>query len=169
MQSGSQSPQSLSDLQGIHQELEALFYLHQVALLKSDYSSAKALLKEYEENLLMHMKEEEDILLPLYRDRAEPVRGGDAETFTGEHKKIVEWLNRLRLRLFRVTPVSPDLRAVIALWDDEASFKKCVEHHALREDRIFYPEIERLVTEEEKKHLLRLMTFNLEQKPVVRP
>ena len=46
--------------------------------------------------------------------------------------------------------------------DDEAHFKKYMEHHALREDRIFYPEVERVTTPEEKLGLARLLTFSLE-------
>ena len=58
---------------------------------------------------------------------------------------------------------------MIALFDDEAHFKKYVEHHTLREDRVLYPEVERTVTEKEKAAIMRLMTFalpsSMEEKP----
>jgi iron-sulfur cluster repair protein YtfE (RIC family) len=157
-------PKSLLDLNRIHLELEEMFCRHQVALLKADYPAAKSLLKDFEENLLNHMKEEEDILLPLYRQRAGQVRGGDADIFVLEHKKIVEWLGRLKLRLSRLNPPEVDMKNLIALLDDEAHFKKYTEHHTLRENRIFYPEIERILDEKEKGHLLRLLTFSPEEK-----
>ena len=154
--------QSFTELRQIHQEIEDVFFRHQEALLKGDYPIAKELLKGYEEFLLHHMKEEEEILLPLYRQRAGQMRGGDAEVFVLEHKKIVEWLGRLKMRLSRLWPVPVDKKEVIALLDDEAQFKKFMEHHSLREDRIFYPELDRIVTEAERTHLLRLLTFSLE-------
>ena len=154
--------QSLLEMKQMHHEIEDVFYCHQEALLKADYPAAKNLLRKYEEILLHHMREEEDILLPLYRQRAGQMRGGDAEVFVLEHKKIVEWLGRLKLRLGRLGPLSIDTRDVIALLDDEAQFKKFMEHHSLREDRIFYPELDRIVTEKEKSQLLRLLTFSLE-------
>ncbi len=156
--------ESLLELNQIHRELEEIFCRHQVAVLKTDFACARTLLKTYEEGLSDHMKEEEEILLPLYQERAAHLRGGDAEIFTTEHKKIGEWLNRLKMRLHRIVPSVPDFKAVIALLDDESHFKKFIEHHSLREDRIFYPEIERVVKESEKEHLLRLLTFELGEK-----
>ena len=158
-------PKSLLELNEIHREIEEIFYRHQAALLKADYTAAKNLLKEFEEVVLNHMNEEEDILLPLYRERAGNIQGGDADIFVLEHKKIVEWLGRLNLRLSRLNPPNVDTKNLIALLDDEAHFKKFIEHHTLRENRIFYPEIERIVNEKEKGHLLRLLTFSPEEKP----
>jgi iron-sulfur cluster repair protein YtfE (RIC family) len=154
---------SLIDLNQIHRELEELFFLHQAAILGSDYPAAKALFQDFEDGLLAHMREEEEILLPLYRQRAKPVRGGDSDFFTQEHGKIVEWLGRLTLRLSRLNPPKPKTVDVLALLDDEAQFKKYMEHHTLREDRILYPEVDRIVEEKEKAHLLRLLTFTLEE------
>lgn len=162
-------PHCLLEVNQIHRELEDLFTRHQMALLRADYGAARNLLEAYEEGLFTHMKEEEEILVPLYQSRTAHLRGGDAEIFTLEHKKIVEWLNRLKMRLHRIVPSVPDLKAVIALLDDESQFKKFIEHHSLREDRIFYPEIEKVVDEKEKTHLLRLLTFNLGEKAPIDP
>jgi iron-sulfur cluster repair protein YtfE (RIC family) len=153
------TPQTLLELNQIHRELDCLFFIHQVAVLKCDCVKARNSLNAYEEALLHHMKEEDEILLPLYQQRAVSIRGGDSEIFSLEHKKISEWLGRLKMRLSRLVPPEPDYREVIALLDDEAQYKKYMEHHSLREDRIFYPEVERVVDAKEKKQLLRLLTF----------
>ena len=99
--------------------------------------------------------------MPIYRDRAGQLRGGGYEVFAGEHLRLVEWLNRLKLRLKRIYPAGEDDRGLLALLDDEAHYKKFLEHHTLREDRILYPEVERVLTDSEKKGLLRLLTFTL--------
>jgi iron-sulfur cluster repair protein YtfE (RIC family) len=160
-------PQSktLLDLNHIHHQLDELFLQHQVALLKGDYVQAKNILKTFEEALFNHIKEEEEILLPLYRQRTAQIRGDDAEIFSAEHKKITEWMNRLKLRASRLSRSDSNWKEIIALLDDEAQFKKYMEHHTVREDRIFYPEVDRVVDEKEKAHLMRLLTFSIEENP----
>lgn len=154
-------PNSLLDLNNIHRELEELFFRHQEAVLKADAVLARTLLQTHEEALRSHLKEEEEILLPLYRERVTPIRGGDPELFTQEHQKIDEWLNRLKLRLSRLD-IMAALKDVIALLDDEAHYKKFMEHHSLREERILYPELERVIQEDEKSALCRLLTFSVD-------
>ncbi len=155
--------ENISDLNQIHREIDDIFFWHQSALLKNDLTAAKNLLTDYENIIMNHMREEEDVLLPLYRERAGQIRGGDWEIFFLEHKKILEWLNRLKLRLSRLNPPLVDTRDLLALLDDEGRFKQYLEHHSLREDRIFYPEIDRVLDEEEKKNLIKLLTFTLEE------
>jgi hypothetical protein len=151
----SQPTKSLLELNKLHQELDQLFFEHQVALLKGDFSHSRTMLKSFEKALLQH------ILLPLYRQRAEQIQGGDAEIFSGEHVKITEWINRINLRVSRLNRSDANWKEIISLIDDEAQFKKYMEHHSVREDRIFYPEVDRVVDEKEKEQVLRLLTFTL--------
>jgi len=152
---------SLSDLNQVHQELDDLFFRHQVAVLQCDGPKARDLLAAFERGSAVHMREENEILLPLYRERAASIRGGDTAVFLGEHDKMAEWLGRLKLRLARFPPAGPLPKDVLELLDDEAHFKKFLEHHTLREDRILYPELERVTTSSEKTGLMRLLTFSL--------
>ncbi len=55
-----------------------------------------------------------------------------------------------------------DPKDAIALLDDEAHFKKFMEHHSLREDRILYPELERMTSKKEKAALCRLLSFSVD-------
>ncbi|HET9869520.1 MAG TPA: hemerythrin domain-containing protein, partial [bacterium] len=154
---------SLKNLSRIHRELGGLFHRHQEALLSGDLARARALFQDYEAALRSHTREEDEVLIPLYRERAlPPPRGGSPEYFTGEHQKINEWLGRLRLRLSRLTGGAKGSRALLALLDDEAFFKRYLEHHSLREDRVFYPVLDRLLTPRERTGLARLLSFTLE-------
>ncbi len=155
--------QTLADLNQVHRQLDQLFYQHQVAVLKNDIALAAKLLFKFEKALYYHIREEDEILMPLYREQASSIRGGDPDIFAGEHKKITEWLNRLNLRLERTSSPAPDLKALLALLDDEAQFKKYMEHHTLREDRVFYPELDRVVGDKNRDPLLRLLTFSLDE------
>lgn len=157
------SPHNILDLNRIHHDLEELFYFHQLSLLEADLNTAKAFLKKYEDVLLNHMEEEEEILLPIYRKRAVPERGGDADIFIQEHKKIIEWLGRLRLRFSRLDIHGKDKKNLILLLDDEAHFKKYVGHHSQREEHILYPALGRVIDEKETADLLRLLTFSSEE------
>jgi len=150
-------------LNRIHRQLGELFFRHQEALLDGDLPRAQALWKDYEAALVAHLDEEDQILFPLYRDRVvPPPRGGAPDNFTGEHQKIREWLGRLKLRLSRLGSAKSKNRERLALLDDEAFFKKFLQHHALREDRIFYPALDRVVSDREKAALARLLSFKLE-------
>jgi iron-sulfur cluster repair protein YtfE (RIC family) len=157
------APQNLLELNHIHQQMDDLFEKHQVAILKGEYTQAKAMLKVFEGALMNHMKEEDEILLPLYRQRAAQIRGGDADVFSEEHKKITEWMSRLNLRSSRLSRSDSNWKEIIALLDDEAQFKKYMEHHSVREDRIFYPEVDRVVDDKEKAQLFRLLTFSIDE------
>ena len=134
-----------------------------MALLKGDFSRSRVMLKSFEKALLQHMKEEDEILLPLYRQRADQIQGGDAEIFSGEHVKITEWINRINLRASRLSRSDTNWKEIISLFDDEAQFKKYMEHHSIREDRVLLPEVDRVVEGREKEQVMRLLTFTLEE------
>jgi hemerythrin-like domain-containing protein len=151
----------ISDLNHLHREIGDRFKQHQESLLNRQYVEAGLLFQVYEKGLLSHIKEEEEILLPLYRERVIPRKGGEPKIFTEENQEIDEWLKRLKLRLSRVTLV-PYPKDIITLLDDEARYKMLMKHHILWEERVFYPELERVTSEEEKSCLCRLLTFSLD-------
>lgn len=156
------SKKGLLDLNHIHQEIDERFEQHRLAILNHRWKETLELYQTFEKALLGHMKEENEILLPIYQERAAAMKGGGSDIFEGEHNKVMEWLGRLRLRLGRIVPALPNFKSVLALLDDEAHFKIFMEHHSLREDRVFYPELERVTSEAEKLALCRLLTFSID-------
>lgn len=141
-------------LRCLHERLEELFLLHQEALLECDLPLARSRFDDYEAALAAHLRLEEERLLPVYR-RAGRIPGGPEEFFTGEHRKLRALLERCRLLLDEALrdPV-PDRRAIIRLFDLEATFKSLTEHHHQREENILFPALDRVTTAVERSELL---------------
>src|SRR5512143_35993 len=89
---------SFLSLLEIHEHLNETFLLHQEALLALDVDLALARLREFERELRAHMRVEEELLLPVYA-RAGRIKGGPIEFYTGEHKKMLEFLARFSEKL----------------------------------------------------------------------
>jgi len=139
---------SFLSLLEVHGALDELFLQHQEALVALDVPRARALLERYERALLAHMRDEDELLLPLY-ERAGAAPRGPAELFSGEHEKIKRQLARFFVRLDELAQaVSP--RGVVALITDQALYKGLMEHHDLRERELLYPTLDRAVPSEER-------------------
>ena len=149
---------SFLSLMKVHEALNELFYLHQEALLVFDIPGALALLTEFEGELREHMRLEEEILLPVY-ERAGRIPGGPVIFFTGEHKRMLEFLQRFHSTLNRLTACDAATlkREIITLFDQQAVFKHLVEHHDMRERNILYPTLDRVTDETEKHDLFALI------------
>lgn len=150
------SSYSFVSLLEVHGQLEELFLQHQEALLALDIPRARALLERYERALIVHMRDEDELLLPLYEQAGEAPRG-PAELFTGEHEKIRRQVTRF-FALVDELALAPTPRGVVALITDQALFKGLMEHHDLRERELLYPTLDRAVPDEgERAQLLARM------------
>jgi hemerythrin-like domain-containing protein len=146
---------SFLSLLDVHGRLEELFLRHQEALLELEVESAAERLQAFERELRAHMRVEEELLLPVYR-RAGQIPGGPVEFFTGEHRKMLEFLARFNTALDQLKERPADLtRRVLKLFDEQATFKNLFLHHDLRERNILFPALDRVTTEEERRELLR--------------
>lgn len=145
---------SFKDVLGLHRELNELFFRHQVSLLDYNFRTAFERLCEYESALLAHMRDEEELLLPLYGERASPARGGRADFFLLEHDKMRRLLTHFREQLPRLYEMPEPSRALIKLLDQETTYKHLVEHHDEREERYLYPALEQVLTEVEGEEIL---------------
>ena len=145
---------SFAKLLKIHECLNELFLLHQESLLRLDLESAAERLRVYERELRAHMRVEEDLLMPVY-ERAGKIAGGPPEFFIGEHRRMLEFLARFAATLDELKGESGDLaRRVIRLFDEEATFKSLCEHHDMRERNIFFPALDRVTDEAERRELI---------------
>jgi hypothetical protein len=140
----------------VHDRLHAAFFRHQSAVLDRDFGRARSRLDDYEAQLLEHMRDEEEALLPIY-EREPPAPNGKVEFFLHEHKLMREALVEMRA-LLAATAAAGDADAVakgmLALFDRQARYKGLAEHHELREERWLLPALDRLATADEKRELL---------------
>jgi regulator of cell morphogenesis and NO signaling len=148
---------SFTDLLQLHTKLDQLFVTHQRALLRLDLKSALAALELFEMKLLAHMQDEEELLIPLYDERAEVPVGGTAGIFLGEHEKMRQYLVLFKEEMSRMA-ASEDLeREVIWLLDSQHIFKRLLVHHDTREKKMLYPLLDQVTTDEEREGLFALM------------
>lgn len=144
----------LCDLLALHTELDGMFFVHQAALLHSEFADAASLLERYETALLMHIRDEEEILLPVYRERAAMIQGGDVRLFLDEHYKMSEFIKLLKTEVSRLIGEPKPEAKLIWILDREAFYKRLCGHHDKREAEILYPELDRVTTDAEKTELL---------------
>ena len=145
---------SFISLLEIHEHLNEMLLLHQEALLALEVELAVARLEVFERELCAHIRVEEELLLPVYA-RAGRIQGGAIEFYTGEHKKILEFLARFKARLEELKEGKTDLkRGVIELFDEQARFKQLLQHHDMREQNILYPTLDTVTGDEERRELL---------------
>jgi hypothetical protein len=152
---------SVCDLLRIHSRLDALFLEHQRALLQLDLATARAALEAYEIELLLHMSDEEEHLLPLYCSRVVAPVGASAEIFTGEHEKLRQYLRLFGEALAKLATAVDLEREVIWLLDSQTTFKRLLVHHDTRERKFLYPLLDEFTNEREREDLfgkLRLAT-----------
>ena len=81
-----------NELLDVHRELNELFFQHQRALMRIEIDRAKTLLAEYSRNLLAHMQDEEEVMLPIYGERVKAPVGGAVDIFRTEHEKLRQFL-----------------------------------------------------------------------------
>jgi iron-sulfur cluster repair protein YtfE (RIC family) len=149
---------NLSELLDLHNELDAMFFAHQAALLYFEFEQALSLLKQYENALLTHMRDEEEVLFPVYEERAEIVKGGKIQFFLDEHYKMSKYVELLKDEI-AILPNEPNTEAkLIWIFDRESFYKRLCDHHDKRETDILYPELDRVTTAAEKSELLSRVT-----------
>ena len=144
---------SFIDLLELHKQLDKLFLEHQRALLRLDMNRAAALLATYEADLLAHIRDEEALMLPLYRERVKAPVGGAAEIFLGEHDKLLQFLALFKEELMKLAAVEDLERGVLFLLDSQHLFKRLLVHHDNREKKMLYPLLDEVTTAEEREAL----------------
>jgi hemerythrin-like domain-containing protein len=147
---------SFIKLTKVHEWLDDLFLAHQTALLSLDLAEARHSLDLYETRLLLHIKDEDELLIPIYGARASDIPGGAVEFFTGEHKKIRRFLAEFHVMLQQLrTRKKLQLKhAIIQLLDREGMYKGLLAHHHAREHNVLYPWLDWLTSETEREKLL---------------
>ena len=150
-----------SDLLGLHRQLDQLFLEHQRALIRLDLDLAERLLNEYQSELLAHIRDEETLMLPLYRERVKPPVGGAADIFAGEHEKLRQFLVLFVQEIGKIRTMDDIERGVLFLIDSQHLFKRLLVHHDTREKKMLYPLLDEVTTEAERQELFARLEFAL--------
>jgi len=111
-----------------------------------DFGKAKDFLMQFTLGLHRHLRWEETILFPLFEQKTGQT--GLTNTLRGEHEEIREWLEALGRKVEQND----------AACDHEE--KMLVEElggHNAREEYALYPELDKLLTDEEKKTAFEAM------------
>jgi len=120
---------SFADLLGVHERLDELFASHQELLIQQRLAEAQIALQVHRELLGLHMRHEEQFLLPLY-ERLGPNPLWPTRLYVGQHRRMRERLHGAAERLASLSGRGPTLRrAIIALLDYETTYKHLAEHH----------------------------------------
>lgn len=142
------------DLMKVHSVIEELFFEHQKALLHFDFKKALGLLTAYESTLFSHMADEEEVLLPVYADRAEYPPAGAPQLYYDDHKKLRSHLELFKNTITELADSQDTERTLLQLLDREAFYLRIMSHHDRREADYLYPMLDALLTEEERHALL---------------
>ena len=144
---------SFNDLLKLHRELDHTFQEHQRALLRLKLDSASELLGQYEQKLLAHIRDEEEFMLPLYRERVTAPVGGTVEIFLGEHEKLREFVRLFKEYMEKIRDEDDLEMAVLFLIDSQHLFKRLLVHHDTRERKMLYPLLDENTTAAERQDL----------------
>ncbi len=134
-----------------HDRLDTLLESFQEWRMK-DFGKAKDFLIQFTLSLHRHLRWEEAILFPLFEQKTGQT--GLTNTLRGEHEEIREWLAALGNKIEQND----------ATCDHEE--KMLVEElggHNAREEYALYPELDRLLTDEEKKTSFEAMAAITEE------
>lgn len=146
----------------IHAELDRVFFDHQCALLRYDFAAALRHLERFASWLLKHMSDEENVLLPVYAERAEIPPAGAVRIFLDDHEKIRSYLPLFREQIEKILAEVHPEASLILLLDREAFFKRLMSHHDRREHEILYPALDAVTTDAEKTELLARVTCSFD-------
>lgn len=150
---------ALSVLLDLHHGLDAKFAEHQHALVRSEFDLALELLRRFESDLVAHMSDEEDILIPIYAERAEIESGGAVALFLNDHRKMLEWIKVFTEATKALKTEDRREPLLIQLLDRESFFKKLCTHHDIRETKFLYPELDRVTTDSERADIFERLSF----------
>jgi len=116
-------------LRALHRSLDAVFSLHQELLVVLELELAEAVFDSHLTLLRLHMKHEEDWLLPVYCALGTVPRFPEA-LYLGQHRKLVTLLERIRQRMGEQQAAGPATpRAALSILDLETTYKHLAEHH----------------------------------------
>jgi len=130
-----------------HDRLDALFQSFQT-LKRHNFLKAKEAFKEFKFGLQRHIVWEEDLLFPLWEEKTGMSGGGPTFVMRAEHREIGRQLEAIHSKVAEQNPESDG---------EEAALLNLLGSHNMKEERILYPSIDQVTTQEERETVFRSM------------
>lgn len=130
-----------------HDRLDALFKSFQ-ELKRTDFAKAKEAFVEFKFGLQRHIVWEEDLLFPLWEEKTGMAEGGPTFVMRAEHRQIGECLEAIHQKVQQQDPDSNR---------EEQRLLELLGSHNMKEERILYPSIDQVTTDEERESVYRKM------------
>jgi iron-sulfur cluster repair protein YtfE (RIC family) len=115
---------------------------------RADYADARLSFREFKFGLQRHIIWEEQILSPLFEQKTGLRDTGPTELKHREHRLIEERLEALHDKVRRNDPESDA---------EEQALREALEAHNQKEEQVFYPALDRLLTDAEKQAVAEAM------------
>lgn len=143
--------QSISTyFQADHDRLDQLFKKFQ-ELKSNNWIKAKELFMEFKAGMERHIIWEEDILFPLFEEKTERQCDGPVVALKAEHSLIMQYLKDIAEKVNKGnTETEPD----------ELSLTNTLFLHDQKEENIFYPAIDSLLSDAERESVFATMGKN---------
>ncbi len=154
-----QSYHSFRELDQFHNYIDSSFRTFQIFLMHKKYKQAKLELKRLQILLGQHIKDEEALLLPLYKKLINPLpKGGALEFYIREHEQISGYVKRFLQTIHDWSVEKPPAGLeLVKLFDACYDFKHLVDHHDTREDTFLYRLLDQKTQDKKRKALLEKM------------
>lgn len=126
-----------------HDQLDSLFATFQTKK-HTDFGKAKEAFREFKSGLERHIAWEEQLLFPLWEEKSGMMLSGPSFVMRGEHRHIGERLEAIHQKVQNEDPdTGVEEEALVAL----------LSAHNMKEERVLYPSIDKLATDEERDEL----------------
>lgn len=130
-----------------HDRLDGIFKEFQ-ATRQSEFERAVALFREFKAGLMRHILWEEEILFPIFENKTNMHGYGPTAVMRSEHRLIEQYLEAIHAKLAqRNADTEPEEQALL----------KTLFEHNMKEERILYPEIDKMMVDEERMEVFERM------------
>jgi iron-sulfur cluster repair protein YtfE (RIC family) len=130
-----------------HDRLDELFKTFQ-KLKRSDFAQAKEAFNEFKFGLQRHIVWEEDLLFPLWEEKTGMSEGGPTFVMRSEHRQIGQQLEAIHDKVAEQNPETDQ---------EEQTLLDLLGSHNMKEERVLYPAIDQVTTQEERNVVYQKM------------
>ncbi|MCP9468846.1 MAG: hemerythrin domain-containing protein [Nitrospira sp.] len=130
-----------------HNRLDDLFKTFQTTK-RSDFAKAKEAFKDFKVGLQRHIVWEEDLLFPLWEQKTGMTDGGPTFVMRHEHRQIGQLLESIHEKVARQSLNSDQ---------EEQLLLNVLGSHNMKEERVLYPSIDNVTSDEERAKVFQDM------------